>query len=72
MATTIQISEKLRSELKIRRFSENESYEEIIWDMIEDITEISEDTRKMIRMAEADIKAGRIHRLADVKRELNV
>ncbi len=72
MATTIQISEKLQSELKMRKLSENESYEEIIWDMIEDTMEISKETRKMIRMAEAEIKAGKVHALAEVKRELNV
>ena len=34
MATTIQVSEELLDELKIRKISDKESYEEIIWDLI--------------------------------------
>jgi predicted transcriptional regulator len=72
MATTIQISEELQNELKIRKLSENESYEEVIWDMIEDSMELSEETMKAIKRAESDIKAGKVHTLESVKREMNV
>ena len=51
---------------------QSESYEDVIWDMLEDVTELSEETKRMIRKAEADIKAGRIHSLSKVKRELDV
>lgn len=72
MATTIQISQGLQKELKERKLSDSESYEDVIWDMMEDVMEISEETKKLLRKAEADIKAGRIHTLGKVKRELDV
>jgi len=72
MATTIQISKELQEKLKERKLFDSESYEDVIWDMLEDVTELSEETKRMIRKAEADIKADRIHSLSKVKRELDV
>jgi len=72
MATTIQISEELLSKLKKFKFNEKESYEEIIWDMIEDKMELSEEAKKNIAEAEGDIKAGRVHKWADVVKELKI
>ena len=70
MATTIQISEKLRDELKKRKFHPNESYEDIIWDLLEDLMELSDQTKVAIKEAEADLKAGRTISLRDLKKEL--
>ena len=42
MATTIQVSNKLAQELKNRKMYDKESYEEIIWDLIEDTVELSQ------------------------------
>ena len=72
MATTIQISQELQQQLMERKFSSSESYEDVIWDMMEDVTEISAETKRLIRKAEADVKAGRVHSLSSVKRELDV
>jgi len=72
MATTIQISEELLSRLKKFKFNEKESYEEIIWDMIEDKMELSEEAKKNIAEAEEDIRAGRVHKWADVVKELKI
>ena len=72
MATTIQISEELQGVLKTRKLSEKESYEEVIWDLIEDTTELSEETKRDIAEAERDIKAGRVHKWEDVKKELKI
>jgi len=72
MATTIQVSEELLSRLKKFKFNEKESYEEIIWDMIEDKMELSEEAKKNIAEAEEDIKAGRVHKWADVIKELKI
>ncbi|MBL7206094.1 MAG: hypothetical protein ISS36_00675 [Candidatus Aenigmarchaeota archaeon] len=68
--TTIQITENLQNELKSRKISENESYEEVIWDMIEDTMELSEQTKKDIREAEEDIKAGRVHTLEEIEKRI--
>ncbi len=70
MATTIQISEKLQTELNKRKFSERESYEEVIWDMVEDTLEVNEETKKEIAEARKEVKAGKLHTLAEVKKRL--
>ena len=60
MVTTIQISEDLLAKLKGRKMYDNESYEDLIWDMIEDSMELSEETKRHIAEAEKDIKDGRV------------
>jgi len=72
MDTTIQISKRLQQELLKRKFFDKETYEEIIWDIIEDTTELSEQTKKDIAEARAQIKAGKVHTLAKVKKELGL
>ena len=72
MATTIQVSNDLLEELKNRKMYAKESYEEVIWDLIEDTMELSEETKRNIKEAEADIKAGRTVSLEQVKKELGL
>ncbi|MCH7568703.1 MAG: hypothetical protein IIA87_04755 [Nanoarchaeota archaeon] len=72
MDTTIQISRDLLGKLKSLKLSEKESYEDLIWDLIEDRMELSEETKKSIARAEEDIKKGRVHKWEDVKKELNI
>ena len=72
MATTIQVSTDLLEELKNRKMYVKESYEEVIWDLLEDTMELSEGTKKNIKEAEADIKAGRTVSLEQVKKELDL
>ena len=72
MATSIQISEVLQKELIKRKISDKETYEEVIWDLVEDSKELSEETRKEIALARAEIKEGRSHSLAEVKKELGL
>lgn len=72
MATTIQISEGLQKELTNRKLSDKETYEEVIWDMIEDSQDLSEETKKDIAEARAEIKAGRFHTFEEVNRELGL
>ena len=72
MATTIQISQHLQKELVQRKLSESESYEDVIWDMLEDVMEISAETKEILRQSEKDVKAGRVKSLSAVKRDLNV
>ena len=72
MATTIQISENLHKELLKRKFFKRETYEEVIWDMLEDTRELNEQTKKEIAEARAEIKAGKVHKLSKVKKELGL
>ena len=72
MATTIQISEKLLKELKARKLYEKESYEEMIWDLIEDSMELNEQTKKEIEISRKEIKEGKVHTLESVKKRLGL
>ena len=72
METTIQVSRVLLNKLKQMKLSEQESYENIIWDLIEDRMEISDETKKSIARAEEDIRKGRVHKWEDVKKELHL
>ncbi|MBR9707063.1 MAG: hypothetical protein GOV15_01370 [Candidatus Diapherotrites archaeon] len=72
MATSIQISVDLKEELQKRKFYDKETYEEVIWDLIEDTLELSEETLRDIKKAEADVKAGRVYSLEEVKKELGL
>jgi len=72
MATTIQISADLHKELTNRKLSDKETYEEVIWDMLEDSKELSDETKKEIADSRAEIKAGRTHTMAEVRKELQI
>ncbi|MBW2987144.1 hypothetical protein KY336_01210 [Candidatus Woesearchaeota archaeon] len=72
MATTIQISEELQEELNKKKFFDRETYEEVIWDLLEDTMELSEETKRDIKQAEKDFKEGRYKTLEQVEKELGV
>jgi len=72
MVTTIQVSEKLVKELKNRKMCEKESYEDVIWDLIEDTLELSEQTKKLIKQAEKEFEQGKVHSIEEVEKELNL
>ena len=72
MATTIQISKDLQQELVERKLFDSESYEEVIWDMMEDISELSEETKKAIGASETEIKEGKTVSLEEVKKNLGM
>jgi len=69
MVTTIQISEKLQDTLKMRKLYNKESYEEIIWDLVEDTMELSEETKRDIMKAEKEIKEGKTVSFSEVKKK---
>ncbi|MBN2013909.1 MAG: hypothetical protein JW778_01900 [Candidatus Altiarchaeota archaeon] len=70
MATTIQISNKLQETLNKRKLSDRETYEEVIQNLIEDTTELNAETKKELEEARAEIKAGKIHTLNQIKAEM--
>ena len=72
MATTIQVSPKLLAELKKRKMHEKESYEELLWNLLEDTTELSEETKRDIAEAEADVRAGRVYTHEQIKKEFGL
>lgn len=72
MVTTIQVSGKLLDTLKQRKQYSKESYEEVIWNLVEDTTEINEETRLEIEEARKDIKSGRFYTHEQVKKRLGL
>ncbi len=72
MATTIQISEDLQSNLAKRKIFDRETYEEVIWDLLEDTMELSEETKRDIIEARKEFKAGKFATLEEVEKRLNL
>lgn len=72
MDTTVQISKELLERLKMMKIYNKESYEDIIWDMIDDRMEFSDETKKNIAQSEKEIKEGKTISLKEVKRELGM
>jgi len=71
MATTIQISEELMKKLKSMKLYKNDTYEDIIWDLIEDKMELSKETKKEIEKSMKEYKEGKYRTLEEVKKSLN-
>ena len=69
MATTIQISKELLKKLQNMKIHAKESYEDLIWDLIEDRMEFSDETKKNIAEAEKDFKEGRTISLEELKKK---
>jgi len=72
MVTSIQVTEELVNELKRMKMHEKETYEEIIWGLIEDRKEISAETKHGIVEAKKDIAAGRTVTLPELKKRLGM
>ncbi|QLC50839.1 hypothetical protein HWN40_11660 [Methanolobus zinderi] len=72
MATTIQISEELRAELANRKLFSRETYEEVIWDLLEDTKELSAETKREIKESREQIRAGKFSTLEEIRDELGL
>ncbi|MCJ7666650.1 MAG: hypothetical protein MUO59_07945 [Actinobacteria bacterium] len=72
MVTTIQISEKLKNALAKKKLSNRETYENIIWDLLEDTIELNEKTKKELKESREEIKAGKFYNLDQIKKELKI
>jgi hypothetical protein len=70
MATSIQISKELQKELLKRKLFDKETYEEILWALIENSLELNEQTKKELAQARCEVKSRKTHTLAQVKKEL--
>jgi len=70
METTIQVSKNLLERLARMKIHEKESYENIIWDLIEDRMEFSQETRKNIEKSRIEIEQGKIISLDSIKKRI--
>lgn len=64
------MSEKLQKELAKRKMYDKETYEEVIWDLVEDTIELDNETKSELAQARKEIKEGKYHTLEEVKKEL--
>ena len=67
--TTIQISQELQQELNKMKLFERETYEDVIWNVIEDTRELSEETKKDITEARAEYAKGEFVTLEEIEKE---
>jgi predicted transcriptional regulator len=72
MVTSIQISEELLKKLKSMKIHDNDRYEDIIWDLLEDRMELSEQTKKHIKQAEKDCAEGKVIPFEEIKKRLKI
>jgi len=72
MVTTIQVSTQLMETLKSRKQYDKESYEEVIWDLVEDSMELSEETKRRIVQSEKEIREGKTISLEEIKRKMKL
>jgi uncharacterized ubiquitin-like protein YukD len=68
MGTTINISNELQKFLNSRKLFDKESYEEVIWDLVEDSLRINEQTKEEIKLA----KKGKIFSFDEVMKEAGI
>ena len=71
-STTIQISSNLQQELNKMKIFNRETYEEVIWNIIEDTKELSEQTKKDIALSRKEISEGKFVTLSDLKKKYNL
>lgn len=72
MATTIQISHELKERLSLRKMSDKDRYEDVIWDLLEDTLELSDQTKKEIDIARKEFQQGKFVTHAQLKKELGL
>jgi len=72
MGTTIQISEKLKKELARKKLYSRETYESIIWDLLEDTIELNDETKKELEESRKEIKTGKVYTLGQIKKDLKI
>ncbi|MDP4039737.1 MAG: hypothetical protein Q8P57_04115 [Candidatus Pacearchaeota archaeon] len=70
METTIQISRELLERLKGMKIYAKESYENIIWDLVEDRLEFSKETKNNIKKSEKEIKENKTISLEIIKKRI--
>ena len=70
--TTIQISSNLQQELNKMKLFNRETYEEVIWNVIEDTKELSDQTKRDIALSRKEISEGKFITLSNLKKKYNL
>jgi predicted transcriptional regulator len=69
--TTIQLSQEMKRTLESMKLYPRETYEEVLERLLEDLRELSEQTKKEIELALREIKAGRYRTHDQLKAEMD-
>jgi hypothetical protein len=72
MKKNIKLTPEILEELNKRKINQNDTYEEVIWDLLEDSMELSEETKKRIKIAEKEVKEGKIISYKQLKEDLGL
>jgi predicted transcriptional regulator len=70
MATTIQVSDRVKQTLDRMKLYERESYNDVIENLIEDHLELNDATKKQVEQASRRIKSGKFLTQEEVERRL--
>ncbi len=70
MYTTIKVSRDVKEVLESMKISSSESYEDVLWDLIEDHLELNPEFRKSLEQAELEIAKGRTVSMSELLKEL--
>ncbi|MBI4141716.1 hypothetical protein HY484_02210 [Candidatus Woesearchaeota archaeon] len=70
--TTIQVTRELVNALRFKKMYDKESYEDIIWELLEDSKEVNEETKRDIGVGLAEIRAGKTVSLKQIKRKYHL
>ena len=68
--TTIQLSQEMKKVLQGMKLHPRETYEEVLERLLEDLRELNDQTKKEIKQAIREIKAGRYRTHQQLKDEL--
>lgn len=72
MATTIQISDNVKSNLDSMKLFERETYNEVVERLVEEDMELSEKTEKEIELAIKRVKSGKFLTQEEVEKKLGI
>ena len=67
--TTIRISKKLLDSLLKLKIDDNETYEEVIWDIIEPYLNLSKEVKESLREAKNDIQRNETISFEELKKK---
>ena len=67
MATTIQVREGVKEELKQLKMYERETYNDILERILEDFKELNEETKREVELARKEIARGKFKTHEDLK-----
>lgn len=70
--TSIQVSQALKKELDKHKMNDRDTYEGVIWDLVEDHKMLNEETLKEIEQGRKDYREGKSVSFEELKKKLKL